>query len=195
MKKKTFALAIVITMLCILVAGGVLAKYISVLHADGEAQIARWSFRSSLKNNGQAVTNSTIQLQNTYNKETLTNGKVAPGTAGEFSIQIDGTGSDVGIEYQVEFKEKEGKEVKPSNLKFSLDGENYVGSIHELEETLQGEITADEINKVKDYTVFWQWLYETEPLEQNDLLDTKEANLIQNYAFDIVITGTQIHPS
>ena len=197
MKKKTFILIAVIVVLCILalLAGTVWAKYISVLEAKGEAQIAKWSFRNNMKNNGKTVTDSQIQLQNTYRKETLNNGKIAPGTSGDFSIEIDGTGSDVAIEYIVEFNEKAGKKVKPSNLKFSLDeGKTYVNSIKELESQLQGVIYADEENKVKEFHILWEWPYETEPVDQNDQLDTQEATSIQDYAFDITITGTQMRP-
>ena len=69
MKKKTLIIITVVALICVLglLAGFVFAKYISVLQANGEAQIAKWSFESNLKNNGQSVTNSQIQLQNTYN--------------------------------------------------------------------------------------------------------------------------------
>lgn len=197
MKKKTLIIITVIVLLCVLVllAKTVLAKYISVLQANGEAQIAKWSFENNFKNNGQSVTNSQIQLQNTYNKESLVNGKIAPGTSGDFSIEIDATGSEVALEYIVKFKEKEGKEVKPTNLKFSLDeGKTYVSSLKELESKMQGIIYANEENKVQEYHILWQWTYETDPIDQNDQLDTQEAINISNYSFDIIITGTQLAP-
>lgn len=197
MKKKTLIVITVIVLLCVLgiLAGSVFAKYISVLQANGEAQIAKWSFESDFKNNGQSVTNSQIHLQNTYNKESLVNGKIAPGTSGDFSIEIDATGSEVALEYMVKFKEKEGKEVKPTNLKFSLDeGNTYVSSLKDLETQMQGIINADEENKVKEYHILWQWAYETDPVDQNDQLDTQDAVNIQDYAFDISITGFQLAP-
>lgn len=197
MKKKTLIIIAVIVLLCLvgILAGSVLAKYISVLQANGEAQIAKWSFENDFKNNGEAVTNSQIQLQNTYNKESLVNGKIAPGTSGDFSIEIDARGSEVALEYMVKFKEKEGKEEKPSNLKFSLDdGRTYVSTLSELEAQMHDTINADAENKVKEYKVSWKWAYETEPKEQNDQLDTQDAIKLNDYAFDITITGFQLDP-
>ena len=107
---------------------------------------------------------------------------------------IDATGSQVGIAYQVQFQNEVGK---PTNLQFECNGET-VSHIKELEELLVGEIAANEQQKVRTYTVRWKWNYETgnteEEIQKNDSIDTKEANEIENYAFDIIINGTQIEP-
>lgn len=195
MKKKTLIVITIVVLLGVLVlfAENVLAKYISVLKANGEAKVAKWSFENDFKINGQSTTNSKIQLQNTYNKESLVNGKIAPGTSGDFTIEIDATGSEVALEYMIKFEEKEGKEVKPTNLKFSLDeGKTYVSTLKDLETQMQGIINVNEENKVKEYHILWQWAYETNPIDQNDQLDTQEAINIGNYAFDITITAFQL---
>ena len=116
------------------------------------------------------------------------------GSSGAFDIVIDATGSQVGIAYQVQFQNEVGK---PTNLQFECNGET-VSHIKELEELLVGEIAANEQQKVRTYTVRWKWNYETgnteEEIQKNDSLDTKEANEIEDYAFDIIINGTQIEP-
>lgn len=116
------------------------------------------------------------------------------GTSGAFDIVIDATGSQVGIAYQVQFQNEIGK---PTNLKFECNGKT-VSHIKELEEVLMGEIAADEEQKVKTYTVRWEWEYETgntkEEIQTSDSIDTREANEIENYSFDITINGTQVEP-
>ena len=116
------------------------------------------------------------------------------GTSGAFDIVIDATGSQVGIAYQVQFQNEIGK---PTNLKFECNGKT-VSHIKELEEVLMGEIAANEEQKVKTYTVRWEWEYETgntkEEIQTSDSIDTREANEIENYSFDITINGTQVEP-
>ena len=116
------------------------------------------------------------------------------GTEGNFNIVIDASGSQVGIAYQVQFQNEIGK---PTNLQFECNGKK-VSHIKELEEILVGEIAANATEKLKTYTVHWQWNYETgntrEEIERNNKIDTREAKEIENYAFDIVINATQVEP-
>ena len=118
------------------------------------------------KVNGQKEQVEQINLVSTCNNETLVNNKIAPGTSGEFKIIVDATGSEVGINYNITFTEEENK---PQNLKFIYDGVKY-DSIKELEINLSGIINA------------------------NDILDTKDAEQIRNYTFDVIVTGTQVKP-
>lgn len=116
------------------------------------------------------------------------------GTEGNFNIVIDASGSQVGIAYQVQFQNEIGK---PTNLQFECNGKK-VSHIKELEEILVGEIAVNATEKLKTYTVHWQWNYETgntkEEIERNNKIDTREAKEIENYAFDIVINATQVEP-
>lgn len=65
------------------------SKYTNVVSGDGETQVAKWSF----KVNSATEEFATIKLAETYDKETLTNGKIAPGTKGSFDIIVDATRS------------------------------------------------------------------------------------------------------
>lgn len=116
------------------------------------------------------------------------------GTQGNFDIVIDASGSQVGIAYQVKFQNET---KKPTNLHFECNGEK-VSSMKDLEKILIGEIAANETEKVKTYTIYWQWNYETgstkEEIQENNKTDTREAKEIENYAFDIVINATQVEP-
>lgn len=154
------------------------------------AEVATWNF----KVNGQKEQVQTIQLESTCNNETLVNGKIAPGTNGSFNIMIDGTSSNVGIHYDIKFTNES---TKPTNLKFVYNYQEY-NSISELETVLSGTIQANEEEKIKIFTIAWQWPYETgnneSEIANNDKIDTQNAQDIASYTFCVTVSGTQVEP-
>ena len=189
-KKTILAIFALLSMLLAFIGGQVYAKYITEIKGDGMAEVATWSF----KVNDQKEHIQEIKLASTYNDETLVNNKIAPGTSGNFNIIVDATGSEVGIKYNIAFSDEANK---PTNLKFIYEDQEY-NSIEELENNLSGIINANEENKTKTLNIGWKWDYETgedeEEITANDLVDTKDAEKIQNYTFKVSVTGTQVEP-
>ena len=189
-KKAVITLYILVVMLVAFIGGQAYAKYISQVRGNGIAEIATWSF----KVNGEKEQVQEIRLASTCNNQTLVNNKIAPGTSGSFNIKIDATGSDVGINYNITFAQEENK---PQNLKFVYGGIEY-SSIKELEGKLSGMIEANERDKTRTINVRWQWDYETgrdpSQINENDIVDTKDATNVANYTFQVIVTGTQIQP-
>ena len=191
MKKKTIAIiAILVAIILSFVGGQTYSKYVTEVRGDGTAQIATWDF----KVNGQKEEVQTISLGSTYDSSTLVNGKIAPGTEGNYQIKVDATGSDVGIDYKIKFSDET---TKPTNLKFYYQEVEY-DSILELGDALSGTINADDENKSKTFDIKWKWNYETgsNPTEvaSNDKIDTQNAQEITNYEFDVIVSGTQVVP-
>lgn len=190
-KKKVLAiLAVLAVILLAFIGGQAYAKYVSEVRGEGIAEVATWSF----KVNGQNEQVESINLASTCNNETLVDNKIAPGTSGSFNIIVDATGSEVGINYNITFTEEENK---PQNLKFEYNDIEY-NSIKDLEDDLSGTINANDEDKTRTLNVKWKWDYETgsnpEEILSNDLVDTEDAKRIQNYTFDVVVTGTQVEP-
>jgi len=190
-KKKIVLLSIALIAIVVSFIGGrAYAKYMSRVTGQGTADIASWNFKVNEKEEQL----QTISLKSTINNETLVNNKIAPGTEGDFKIKIDATGSEVGINYIIKF-ENESK--KPRNLKFTYEGNTY-NSITELQEVLSGVINANDQDKVKTLTIGWNWKYETgtlpQEIEANDIVDTKDAKEINNYTFDVIVSGIQMIP-
>lgn len=189
-KKAIIIVSIVCAIAVSFIGGHTLAKYVTEVKGEGIAEIATWSF----KVNGKTEQVQEIKLASTYDNETLVGNKIAPGTEGSFKILVDSTGSDVGIDYKIEFSNES---TKPTNLKFVYEGVEY-DSILELEDTLSGTINANDENKEKTFEIQWKWDYETGATEteiaNNDLLDTQEARAIANYTFDVTVSGTQVVP-
>ncbi len=189
-KKAVIIIAILVAIILSFVGGQTYSKYVTEVRGDGTAQIATWDF----KVNGQKEEVQTISLGSTYDSSTLVNGKIAPGTEGNFQIKVDATGSDVGIDYKIKFTDET---TKPANLKFYYQEVEY-NSILELGEALSGTINADDENKSKTFDIKWKWNYETgsNPTEvaSNDKIDTQNAQEITNYEFDVIVSGTQVVP-
>ncbi len=190
MKNKKIVIISIVLAVLILCAGGYsYAKYITELKGNGGMDIAKWSF----KVNDGSKEISTIKLSDTVDETKLLNGKVAPGTGGDFTIKVDGTGSDVGIKYTVKF---ENEQNKPTNLIFKY-GDQQFKTLSEVKNAVDGTIDANEADKVKNIKIDWEWPYETSNeslIEENDKIDTQEGINDLDYSFDIVVTGTQVAP-
>ncbi len=190
-KKIILLLAILIALVLSFIGGQTFSKYITEVRGEGIAEVARWSF----KVNGQDEEVQTINLASTCNNETLIDNKIAPGTEGTFKIVVDGTGSDVGINYTIKF---ENESTKPQNLKFIYNEKEY-NSITELQEDLKGTINANDEEKTKTLNIKWKWAYEigsnAEEIKANDQIDTQNAVDINNYTFNVIVSGTQVMPN
>lgn len=191
-KKRVTLLIILILLITfiVLISGGSYSKYLTQVNGKGVIEVAKWAFLV----NGETASVTNINLAKTYKKETLLANTIAPGTCGSFDIEIDTTGSEVGIDYKVEF---ENEENKPQNLLFTYDG-HTVNTVKELEQFLIGKIEANSNEKIKKMTINWNWPYETGNLENEKSLydkeDTNDGKILQQYRFDIVVTGMQVKP-
>ena len=162
------------------------AKYLASENATGQAEVAKWAFE--IVKEGEQTKN--IKLVDTTNNDTMINGKIAPGTSGTIILALDGTGSDVDLDYTVEFINEQNK---PKNLKFRY-GDTIKSSLADFGE-INGKIEYDQENKKKTIAIFWEWAYETgfsaEDKVKNDEIDTQDANNITEYTFDVLVTATQ----
>lgn len=193
LKKKTKIVLIVIVIAVILVSfigGQAYAKYMSKVTGNGVGEIAQWRFK--VNENEEKM--QTISLNSTIYNFTLANGRIAPGTAGSFEINIDGSGSGVAIFYTVNFQNET---EKPKNLKFKYDGKEFE-SIELLNHWIVGTIHGDTDAQQRSFIIEWEWPYETgntpEEIAENDERDTIDAKNISDYRFDVIVTGTQVQP-
>lgn len=190
-KKKGIIMALLLLLLVVmLLLGTSYSKYITQVDGKGVIEVAKWAFLV----NGQTASMTNLNLAQTYHADTLVANHIAPGTRGSFDIVVDATGSEVGIDYQVNFANEINK---PSNMKFYYQG-NMVNTIKELESLLKGTIPAEAESKVKSMTIEWEWSYVSgstqQEIMQQDTIDTRDGKNLTQYQFDIIITGTQVEP-
>lgn len=116
-----------------------------------------------------------VKLFKTIDKKHLLDGKIAPGTNGNFEILIN---SNKDSQYQVKFKEEA---LKPENLKFYYKNQEY-NELKQLEKVLNGEVKKQ---KPQYISIYWEWEYEN----NKDEIDTKDGKTIRNYKFEIGVIG------
>lgn len=187
-KKGVAYSAILLSVATIGVVGGnTYSKYFTKIDGEGNAKIARWSFRA----NNTSTVMEKIQLNNVYNTNILKNKTIAPGTNGSFDIILDATGADVAIDYAVTFDNLVNK---PTNMKFTY-GNKTSDTLKGLEDVLKGRIALNDA-RTKTLTIKWSWDYQTgttaEEKANNDKIDTNDSG--KDFSFDIKVTGTQVNP-
>ena len=185
-KKIIKILCAVLLLMSLGMTGYTYAKYVTQEKGNGSADIATWSFRIEKDENEDV---KTIRLADTSNKETLLNGKIAPGTSGQFYLKINAVGSEVAVDYKVTF---ENEKNKPDNIIFKYDGKTY-SSLSEID-AIQGTMGLTDY-KSQLIKVEWQWPYETgsavNGIASGDKVDTQNGQDNLDYTFDVIATGTQ----
>ena len=186
-KKKKSLVLISLLMLVGLTSGYVAstyAKYTATLdNASGETTVAKWDFKK-----GTNYGKFEISLPATVDATTLVDDRIAPGTSGTFTIDLDNSGSEVGVEYEITFATASGI---PSNLvfksgtdTFTVTGSKVVGKIP------AGQTKSVELN--------WEWLYEqtTGTLADEDAEDNANGTAASSaMTLTAVVTGKQVPPS
>lgn len=185
-KKIIKILCAVLLLMSLGMTGYTYAKYVTQEKGNGSADIATWSFRIEKDENEDV---KTIRLADTSNKETLFNGKIAPGTSGQFYLKINAVGSEVAVDYKVTFGNEKNK---PDNIIFKYDGKTY-SSLSEID-AIQGTMGLTDY-KSQLIKVEWEWPYETgsavNGIASGDKVDTQNGQDNLDYTFDVIATGTQ----
>lgn len=187
-KKIIKILCAVLLLMSLGMTGYTYAKYVTQEKGNGSADIATWSFRIE-KDENEDEDVKTIRLADTSNKETLLNGKIAPGTSGQFYLKINAVGSEVAVDYKVTFGNEKNK---PDNIIFKYDGKTY-SSLSEID-AIQGTMGLTDY-KSQLIKVEWEWPYETgsavNGIASGDKVDTQNGQDNLDYTFDVIATGTQ----
>ena len=169
------------------------AKYTETLdEKTGTANIAHWEFGK--ENNSGKVT---FALERTYNANTLVADKIAPGTAGDFTIKLKNANTETGVHYKlgILFEEID-DEYLSSGLKFYKDQSKTTEITAST--FIEGDLNAADATETP-IKIYWAWEYEAtgdkNAVEARDSEDTtigmKDAPKLE---IPIEIIGTQIQP-
>ena len=126
-----------------------------------------------------------INLLDSVDKTTFVYEKIAPGSRGEFEIELN---SNQNLIYRIEFKSNN---AKPQNLNFKVFKDNVfldeANTLEELSESMKGDINK---NKKIVYKIKWYWEFQnSQDLEKVDIQDTNDAKKINRYNFDVYTYG------
>lgn len=165
----------------VFLAGYTFARYYKVIEVGRTSNnIARWSFNSR---------NANVPIS-------LSEGKIAPGSFGQFEIEVDATDSEVSVDYEIQV---ENENNIPSNMTFyaetkdknqTLSTTSTKSSFAEVAKELKGVIGVENGNQKRTIVVHWEWPFNEDDTSSTDRLSAETvANL--NCGFDIQIIGKQ----
>ena len=158
------------------------AKYTSLINGNATAQVAKWSFKLV---DGVTETSDVIEFAftRTDGYEHVAEGRLAPGTFGEFEIGIDARGTETILEYVIEVE----LENKPTYLKFYKD-EDKTEEIKVADDKFEvkGFMSLEDVKEIKTETIYWDWPYEN----GDDVTDTNDAGKL--VTMQVSVTGYEV---
>lgn len=193
---KLGALALALSLMTTGMMGSTLARYVSEVTGSATATVAGWSFKG---NSSDGTTFANLDLASTvYNTADIKSDTIAPGTEGSFTIPLDGSGSDVGIDYIIKIAAADQVSL-PDDLTFTVKEKDSATPI--VESKTIGDLAAADIKGTIDYAsgadamkrdivVSWSWQFGTD--------DTKDSNdndhAGKTWSLNITATGKQTTP-
>ena len=201
MMKGIGVAALALTVVSSCMVGGTLAKYTTTATGTGSAIVAKWapSFKDA---EGGTYTNDTVVklTDTTVDPKTVTDGRIAPGTAGSYSVKVGRGDSEVGFSYTITISDVNDK---PANLDFYDEAGTTkltaVDGVYTL--TPNDNTVAADATEEKTITVNWKWPYQADGADPtaNDAADnTAGAAGGENgtkMTFKVNITATQVEPT
>lgn len=175
------ALALTLCLASTALMSGTMAKYTTTVTGNGTATVAKWNFKA----NGDASTFN-VNLTDTTLNGKVTEGKIVPGAKGSFNINLDASGSDTAVDYEIKFANTSNI---PTNLKFYSNAD-YSTEINLTTTGKKGTIALADVGTSVTETIYWKWDYAT---SNGDTDDTTDAG--KTMTFEITVTGTQADPT
>ena len=202
MKKKLSILAVLLLAVTISAysVGGTYAKYTTTASVTGTAPVAKWAVALKSGNTVFNGTTTTFDLIGTR-KDTKDDAaetdvvadKIAPGTYGDFALEVDGTNTEVTYNYSISFTVAN----PPANLKFYSD-EDMTSELTAVNDvySLDGTVAHDAASKDNTLQVYWKWAYEVgegaEAIATNDGVDTELGTTPVSMVVTATLTATQV---
>ena len=111
-----FVMLLIILIAIISLIGFAFARYMTSLNGNTQAPIARWNFKVTA-GSSQSLNIDLAQTRYANDTTEVDRTKVAPGTKGALILNVDATGSQVSLEYDVDLSLTQ----IPENLIFYYD--------------------------------------------------------------------------
>lgn len=201
MKKKVYAArlgvtALALTLVTTCLMGSTLARYVTEVTGSASAAVAKWSFKANDSAGSTAFTNIDLGKTVAYDSTTIKAGVIAPGTSGSFNIVIDGTDSEVGIDYEIKL-EAATDTTFPDDMVFSTEAITEAkpgeGFSEFIKTAIKGSVDQSDGAEAmkKTVTIYWAWAF-----DENDTKDNNDNDYAgKNWKIDITVTGKQTTPT
>lgn len=158
-------------------------------------EIAKWSFNVDFNMPQTSGIYNFASTRTDNNFSNVQEGTIAPGTYGEFEINIDATGTEADLVYEISLNLID----KPTNLLFYSDSDKKEEILFENDDTiiLKDFLTYNDAKVVQSRRIYWDWKYETgttkEEINENDTEDTEYMSSNKTMKMDITVKAVQVN--
>lgn len=165
------------------------SRYTSTATGTDTAQVAPWV----VKVNGDDITTSntfTAEDISWYNNESyITSGYAAPGRLGQFTIEIDPSGSQVAMQYEINLADEVFEQYPQLVLQRVMNQSTGQMLTQNTDGAYTGIISLADVqaNKATTIVINFQWNSATD-----NTLDTEIGTTIEELEFPITITVSQL---
>lgn len=199
MKKNGKKIAIIVLLAIIAVGSyfisGTYAKYSRGLGGSGSVTVAKFAVTASGLDKDQTAE---IDLFKTINEEDTTTaeenvaaGKIAPGTGGQFTIDLTND-SEVDVEAVVKIEETANESNVP--IEYSLDGTTWDSAANTTDTIALAYKDKTGGTNTGSVTVYWRWRYNRTDDDTDDQADTEigEKETVSSVTTKVTVTFTQV---
>ena len=179
----------VLTLVTASLVGGTFAKYTSTAEGTGTVQVAKWAVNMKPGVEKNESGKYEFKLINNNTAIDTDEGIIAPGSEGVIQLSIDGTGSQIGYEYNISVDTTGLGEVP---IRFYTDAK-YENAL-EIDETskvasFSGKVTRDKVDALVNENIHWRW-----EGPANDTADTELGMKTEGVSgqIEISMTATQL---
>ena len=178
---------IIVLIGCICIGQIAYSRFRTVNSGNVVAEIAKWNFKVV---DGNPVTANALDfpVTRTDNNNQVSSGTIAPGTYGEFEIDIDARGTETALSYEIKIDFTN----KPTNLKFySNQAKTNEITLNNGSLVLSKTLSLSDVNSVQPNIIYWSWPFQTGVIDQQTGIATGDAQDtldMQNGAMQMSIT-------
>ena len=204
------ALLLIITTIASCIGIYAWAKYISSQNGSANAQVAKWNFNVNLKKGQNTVVLGSEPIDLATTMTHVADNRIAPGTSGTFDIEINTTGTEVDLQYEVAIS----LENCPRNITFSrktgesggqdvftpisAGGASNSADLTRTGITFSEYVANDAQQRVYTERIKWDWPYSDandadydtrDNLDESALNDSNPKKIV---TMNITVTGTEM---
>lgn len=183
-KTALIVFLLLVTIVAVILATYAWAKYTETFDGEATAQVAKWNV---------SATSGNLTFAKTFTNVVEPN-KLAPGTNGSFTANLDVTGTEVDVRYTIKVVSIENK---PQNLKIkNSDGtELTAGDVIK-----EGTIAVGDTTKTVAEEITWEWPYHTGTVDETtgiatgDAQDTEDGKSAKEMKITYEVVAVQVQP-
>lgn len=184
-KTALIVFLLLVTIVAVILATYAWAKYTETFDGEATAQVAKWNVSASSDDLTFAKTFTHVVDPN----------KLAPGTNGSFTANLDVTGTEVDVKYTIKVVSIENK---PQNLIIKNSAGTTLTAAGDV--IKEGTIAVGDTTKTVAEEMTWEWPYhtgavnETTGIAPGDAQDTADGKAAKEMKITYEIVAVQVQP-